>query len=817
MSSRLWIVLLILLWGSGVGATTLLPSSGVSAGATDQIIIKLHPTAQGMAARNETAQVEEAIAGVGLGIPATYKRAMGGNAHVIQLPGTMSLQEAQDYATLLRSDPDVAYAEPDQLMFPTGDVLPNDPQFNSQWHYSAATADAGAVNLPAAWGEVSHASNDVVVAVVDTGVVGHPDLSPRLLGGSAKLAGRDFVTGIPRGNDGDGRDADPSDPGDWVSGDDAKTTDFGGCTVRNSSWHGTHVAGTVGASSNNALGVAGVAWNSKILMARALGKCGGYLSDIADAIRWSAGEAVNGVVNPTPAKIINLSLGGTGSCGSTYQDAINAANALGATVVAAAGNNNQDVSTHRPANCQNVIAVTALARGGAKASFSNVGVGVDIAAPGVSVLSTLNGGTTSPTDQHNYVAYHGTSMAAPHVSGVLALMLSANSHLIDGTIPNTMLPALLEQKLKSAARAFATGTGNDCTTSSCGAGVLDAYRAVMSVKTPPTVTAGDNQTVQPRAGVTLQGAIGNTEFGGNIVRYQWEQTAGVAVTLANPSTLTPTFVAPSTPETLAFRLTVTNDVGLSASSMTNVTVVSAPVGDDPCQPTALNSGETLNGRWASGCESKHRGGSFRARYYRFTLATAATVKFDLKSNQQDAYLYLLQGADANGSVLTLNDDSNGTRDSQIVRNLPAGTYTLEATTYYAGKTGDFSVSALASTTPTEAVGCAVTNLSIGQMANGQWATCPARKRGAGYYARHYTFTLTQAATVTIDLKSSQQDAFLYLMQGNSEDGSLLAYNDDSNGSTNSQIKRSLGAGTYTLEATTYYKQKTGAFTLQVAQ
>lgn len=809
MSPRLLLSPIIFMMTAGVWAAPHSPAplQAQLAGETDQIIVKLRPAATHRSIMiSETSQVQAAITSVRLGIRAKYKRSMGGNAHIVQLPGKMTLQEARDYATLLHTDPDVEYAEPDQLMFPVGDVLPNDPQYIGQWHYAAPTLDAGAANLPAAWGEISNTSN-ITVAVVDTGVVDHPDLTPNLVGGAAARSGYDFVSTTPRGNDGDGRDSNPSDPGDWISTEDTASTAFTGCSVRDSYWHGTHTAGTIGAASNNAFGVAGVSWNAKILMARALGKCGGYLSDIADAIRWSSGEAVNGVINPTPAKIINLSLGGTGSCGTTYQDAINAATAHGAAVVVAAGNASADISTQRPANCTNVIAVTALAKNGGKASFSNAGSLADIAAPGVDVLSTVNAGLTNPTSQYTYGVYQGTSMAAPHVSGVLALMLSANSHLTDGSIPATELPALLERKLKAAARPFATGTGADCTTTSCGAGALDAYRAVMSVKTPPTALTGTNQSVRPGAGVTLNGSATAGGFGGSISQYLWEQTAGTPVTLSDRTSTTPTFVAPAAPETLAFRLNVTNDVGLTNSSYTNVIVETA---DTACNPTTLTAGGSLSGQWATGCASSHRGSNFRARYYTFSLPSAANVKFDLKSSQQDAFLYLLQGAGADGSMLASNDDSNGTTDSQIIRSLPAGTYTLEATTYYAGRDGVFTVNATPVTTSSNPT-CAVTPLALGQTLSGQWAsTCTANQRGNGYYARQYTFTLTQAATVTIDLKSSQQDAFLYLLQSG---GSLLASNDDSNGTTDSQIKRTLSAGTYTLEATTYYAGKTGAFTI----
>src|SRR5262249_18704579 len=148
----------------------------------------------------------------------------------------------------------------------------------------------------------------------------HPDLAGRYVGGY------DFITNAQVANDGqfttatNDRDPDPSDPGDWITAAESASDFFAGCPIANSSWHGTHVAGTIGAASGNGTGVAGINWVSKILPARVLGKCGGYLSDIADAIQWSAGLSVPGVPNnPNPARVLNLSLGGY-ACDSNGQN-----------------------------------------------------------------------------------------------------------------------------------------------------------------------------------------------------------------------------------------------------------------------------------------------------------------------------------------------------------------------------------------------------------------------------------------------------------------------------------------------------------------
>jgi serine protease len=287
-------------------------------------------------------------------------------------------------------------------------------------------------------------------------------------------------------NDGNGRDSDASDPGDWVSANQCGGTH----AAQGSSWHGTHVAGTVAAVTNNAKGVAGTAFGAKVVPVRVLGTCGGYDSDIADAMIWASGGTVSGVpANANPAEVINLSLGGSGACGTTTQNAINSAVSRGTTLVIAAGNDNVNVSNASPANCANVVAVGSTTSTGARSSFSNYGAGVDIAAPGSSILSTLNSGSTSPGTE-SYASYSGTSMATPHVAGVVALMQAR------ATTPKT--PSEIESLLKSTARAFPVTPSQPI-----GAGIVNAKAAVDAV----------NGTTPPPTGTVLSNGVAVTGLG----------------------------------------------------------------------------------------------------------------------------------------------------------------------------------------------------------------------------------------------------------------------------------------------------------------
>ena len=444
------------------GGSALLPpptagQSGSYRASTDQVILRLRDAAITSA---RAPQEVQRLAGR-LGESVQYLRSMSGRNQVLKLARFYTKEEAQALAGKLASDPAVEFAEPDLRMVPL--MTPNDSYYAQQWDLYESV---GGINAPAAWDRTT-GSTAVTIAVLDTGLRPHADFSGRT------VAGYDFVTDLATANDGDARDPDPSDPGDW------------GCDGNNSSWHGTHVTGTIGAAANNAQGIAGINWVSKIQPVRVLGRCGGYSSDIADAMRWAAGIPVAGAPsNATPARVLNLSLGGSGDCGTSFQNAINDVTARGTVVVVAAGNSNIDASNSAPANCDGVIAVGATTRSGARASYSNFGSRVAISAPGSSILSTLNTGTTVPAADA-YAVYSGTSMATPHVVGVVSLMLSLNPALT---------PAQIRTMLQASARAFPTNTGADCTATVCGAGILDAAAALAAVAPlpPPPVTERTN-------------------------------------------------------------------------------------------------------------------------------------------------------------------------------------------------------------------------------------------------------------------------------------------------------------------------------------
>lgn len=509
---------------------------------------------------------------------------------------------SQQLAERLSRQPDVEYAVPDRrrrLM-----ATPNDPLYAQggtdgpvagQWYLRPPTSvERSAIDAAAAW-DVTQGRADLVVAVLDTGVrFEHPDLLRAPAGGKL-LDGYDFIADVETANDGNARDADASDPGDWTAAGACGS----GEEARSSSWHGTEVAGIVGALTHNATGMAGTGWNVKVLPVRALGKCGGFDSDILAGMRWAAGIAVPGVPdNPDPARVINLSLGGSGACSAAYRDAVSEITARGTLIVASAGNSAGHAAVE-PANCPGVIGVAGLRHIGTKAGFSSVGPELAIAAPAGNcvntsgaclypLLTTTNSGTQGPaasayTNGSNISV--GTSYSAPLVSGTTALVASANTALD---------PAQIRRVLRSTARAFPTSgaggsvaacaapTGSDqlecyCTTSTCGAGMLDAGAAVLAAAngrafinvSPAAPIAGQPVLLSPTDSFAAAGR--------SIAAYQWTLVDGGGIVGSLP-TGAQVSVTPSGAGSFTVRLTVTDDAGGQrvATQTIDVSAATAP-------------------------------------------------------------------------------------------------------------------------------------------------------------------------------------------------------------------------------------------------
>ena len=401
-----------------------------------------------------------------LNVKTNYVRTTSQKATVVTTSSKLTAEQAEKYMAALSSNASVASVEPDLMRRSSARrqatstlakaasasktqaaVTPNDTLYPQQWNLH----DAKGISAPEAWATTQ--GSGVTVAVIDSGIVKHPDLDANV------LPGYDFITEPSIARDGNGRDADPTDQGNWeeagVCAADSEASE--------SNWHGTHVAGSIAAIMNNKRGIAGVAPNAKILPLRALGMCGGYDSDIADAMVWAAGGTVEGVpANTHPAQIINLSLGGEGTCPATYSKAIAEVNKRGAILVVAAGNDNQDTSKIAPANCGGSIVVGSTNQKGQRSDFSNYGKIVDVSAPGDGIMSTVDLGTTVSTGA-GYTEYDGTSMAAPQVAGIIALMKSVDPSLTADRA---------KQVLKQSAKPLT------CNVNACGAGIANAASAL---------------------------------------------------------------------------------------------------------------------------------------------------------------------------------------------------------------------------------------------------------------------------------------------------------------------------------------------------
>jgi serine protease len=443
-------------------------------------------------------------------------RPVGRDQQWLDFGRTLSASEAAQIRERLSRRSDVDWVEPNvrerRLQVPQ--VPPTDPYFDGSsgqwWLHTASGSNVNAINdrlrgvagFQSAWLRAQF--SPVVVAVLDTGITSHPDLVGRV------LPGHDFVSVVEYANDGDGRDNNPADPGDWVSQSDLNNAAFSGCAVEDSSWHGTIVSGIVAANANNAIGVAGIHWAASILPVRVAGKCGADVPDIVDGMRWAGGLPVAGMaLNPNPARIINISFGGSAACGAAYQSAVDELRAAGAVVVAAAGN--EWSAPTRPASCSGVVGVAGLNRDGFKNNYSNFGT--ELAASGIAtvagddadgawgsvladsgLVTLTNTGGTAPL-AGGYARLYGTSFAAPQVAGTIALMLSLN--------PSLTYTQMLDG-LRLSARPHATspkiGSCSDsnpgrcmCTTATCGVGILDAEQALIYAALPGSYVAPPRQ------------------------------------------------------------------------------------------------------------------------------------------------------------------------------------------------------------------------------------------------------------------------------------------------------------------------------------
>ena len=591
-----------------------------------------------------------ATLGTRLGLPMQNGRVLGERTQALRAQGLTS----SALAAKLRLQDDVEWAVVDERRYiSAAPNPPNDPLYAAntsispaagQWYLrapdaavtAAATPVVSSINAEAAWA-ITNGSAAITVAVLDTGVrFDHPDLTAKL------WPGYDFVSS--QTGDGDGVDADASDPGDFNTANQCGS----GTAARTSSWHGTQTAGLVGAATDNNFGMASIGRNTMVLPVRVLGPCGGSDSDIIAAMYWAAGINLPGTavkyatyagipVNPYPAKVISMSLGKTGNCPASYIDVFAALAAAKVTVVVAAGNSN-GLAVEAPANCPGALAVAGVRHIGSKVGYSSIGPQVTIAAPAGNcvntngpclypMLTTINKGATTPSSNGYSDSTDisvGTSFAAPIVAGTVALMLSVDSALT---------PAVIAARIKSTARPFPqSGSGNDaaglpiaackaptaseqlecyCTTTTCGAGLLDAGAAVASVvpaaAAPPT-TGITLSNSAPTAGqsVTLSASSTVANNGRSIAGYQWAITSGggfaVLAGATNASTATLTTSAAGS---VVLSLTVTDNAGATGSASSTVNVQAAAVVPPTPAPTPApapapgGGGGAMSGAWAA--------------------------------------------------------------------------------------------------------------------------------------------------------------------------------------------------------------------------
>lgn len=560
-------------------------------------------------------------------------------------------EDAAAFAARLAADPDVLWAVPNErrrrlnatTFEPTDPLYASGPPVNralqrggpvaGQWYLRAPTAEiVSGIDMPHAWARTL-GREDVVVAVLDTGVrFEHPDLG-RVAQGGRLLPGYDFVSDSIVANDGNGRDADSSDPGDWVSATDrsSQRSRFGECDVSNSSWHGTATASLVAAAADGN-GMVGAAPGVRVLPVRVLGKCYGTDADIIAGMRWAAGLPVDGMpANPHPARVINMSLGSSGSCNAAYQTAVDEITAAGTLIVAAAGNSaGGPVSV--PGNCRGVLTVLALRHAGTKVGFSDLGPQIAMAAPGGNcvdigpgdpcrypILAATNTGAQGPvasgwTDGFDITV--GTSFSSPMVAATAALMVS---------LQPALRPEEIRARLQATARPFPTSgadNGTDpapvtacvaprsdvqqlqcyCTTSLCGAGMLDAGAAVASAGA--VLARVSLLTAIPQAGqpVTLSAGASLAAPGGAAIdRWNWSLVSGggIVTGFSSATNATSATLVPSAAGRFTVRLSVTDTSGGSDSADLEVVVAAAPA-SPPAPPSTPPAPPAVGGSGSGG-------------------------------------------------------------------------------------------------------------------------------------------------------------------------------------------------------------------------
>lgn len=699
MVQLLLVLVLALAWSSRApAADSLLLRPVVNPQATDRVIVKWR--AGSVASLQITTVSGRALHLRSVtGVDVTPVRNLFGQTDVMQLPYVPSRREMSEILARLNSDPAVQYAEPDAWRyiadFPAD--APNDPSFiagsdangswEGQWYLQPSSeATPAAISATTAWQSGAVGSPSVVVAVIDTGIIeDQPDFTylagtsptPKLectAGSTGSACGYDFVScdqgNLTTGshgqttadcsasgsaatydfaNDGHGWAPDAADPGDWIDATDLTLPLFqqAGCTTQaSSSWHGTKVAGVIGAVTNNGVGVAGIAPLTTLLPVRAIGKCSGRISDIAAAILWASGVGVTtdaGTIAANPAaNIINLSLAAQSPCSQTEQDAITQAIDAGVLIVAAAGNEGGPLDA--PANCSGVLSVVGLRAAGTKVPYSNLSssdAAATLAAPGgncvttsttagitvpctYAIITTTDAGVTSPAATPGFYTYSqmdqsyidtggnqdntavaGTSFAAPMVAGVAALMKAA--------VPN-LTPSQLIARLQSSALAFPTSssttkttcqmpsTATDsngnytdtsqavecvCTTATCGAGMLNAAAALAAAENMFVQINASSTSGTPGQHIRLDGSGSTASAGDSIVSWQWTTSPATSDQLINADQPVATLVFPAF-STITAILTVTDSGGHTESASVKIAgAFSAASGTGALDPLTL--------------------------------------------------------------------------------------------------------------------------------------------------------------------------------------------------------------------------------------